>query len=1178
MKNILLFLLILLFSFTAEASQNSISVPTVGPLTALQLTTDINAATDTLATNFSGTAAPGTPLTGQFWLDTTNSYLKIYDGSAFQIMGRYSGSAWNAIASAFIPSGSVVPTNGMYLSAANTLDFSTNTANALEINSTQQVGIGGAPAEQLHIIKSQSAGTYIKVTNSSANASALAGLEMDNGTNVWRWYIPGTGAANSGNLLLDRFGSNVLNIDGATGIGTYGFLWNAAGLSIGTETAGGNGLFTGTLGAEQMPNFTSSNWTITAGWEATNDGGTQLDHNAAGVTTITPSAATTIVAGTLYKVVITMNAMTVGTGATYTLGGVAGSALNSASTFTDYIKATTTGNLIITPAVTTTRFTINSVSVKPITTNTGTVTALGDIKLAGRLLNPTGTIGLQLNTAGTGIFGGALTIAGALTGVTTAAMSSTITDTTANLLYVSTDAIVQTNTTAATAVAPVQISGRIRQTATGWDGASRTINFKQEVQPLYDPSIATGRLVWGYGYNAVTATAFLDAMALGSEGTLDVYGTTLAAESLTNGALTSGTSWSVTGDFALTANAATYTKSSGVGTLSQASGTLAVAGVANRWYVFNYTTSTVVSGVTCYIDTTFAAKRIYFNLVAGTYSIFFKSAAAPGNFTLQCTATAGNYTIDTLSLKQVTSGNITANGLFTGGGSSGIKVDGSGNVGIGSTTPTVPLDVVGAVNSTGTVTALTFSGAGTGLTGTAASLTAGTASAVAASALTGTTLASGVVTSSLTTVATIGSGIWNAGAVTSTGAVTGVDFVATGNTVPANGLYLPAANTLGWATNSVQVMTLNSSGFLGIGTSSATSRLQTNGAISASSWTTTGINLSTIAATYTDTSTAASGTVATRAANSFGIPTFASTNTSVTVTTGANLYIAGAPANGTNTTVTNGYALYVAAGNSLFGGIVTGNSFIPTSSTIPTNGMYLSAANTLDFSTNSTNAIEINTSQNVGIGVAPVASRRLTLENDADSAAASLLIQNSSTGTTAAASAIYFGNSTSAIDAYIFLTGTNNSTYGGARSLNILTNSTNNLSLGVNGASALLFTGSTGDATFNNKLTVSKLATFATGIIAGGTKFTTSGCSVSATVGGAFAGTYTSGTSGTCTVVITINGATGATAPTGWTCYANDETTPVDVQHQIAPHSATTATISGTTVSGDVVSFGCIGY
>ena len=97
------------------------------------------------------------------------------------------------------------------------------------------------------------------------------------------------------------------------------------------------------------------------------------------------------------------------------------------------------------------------------------------------------------------------------------------------------------------------------------------------------------------------------------------------------------------------------------------------------------------------------------------------------------------------------------------------------------------------------------------------------------------------------------------------------------------------------------------------------------------------------------------------------------------------------------------------------------------------------------------------------------------------------------------------------------------------------------------------------------------------GIVTGGTKFTTTGCSVSATSGGATAGTYTSGTTGTCTVVVTMNGATGLTAPNGWACYASDRTTAADTQVNTTS-TTTTATISGTTVSGDVVSFGCAGY
>ena len=96
-------------------------------------------------------------------------------------------------------------------------------------------------------------------------------------------------------------------------------------------------------------------------------------------------------------------------------------------------------------------------------------------------------------------------------------------------------------------------------------------------------------------------------------------------------------------------------------------------------------------------------------------------------------------------------------------------------------------------------------------------------------------------------------------------------------------------------------------------------------------------------------------------------------------------------------------------------------------------------------------------------------------------------------------------------------------------------------------------------------------------LIQGKTKFTTTGCSVSATTGSGTAGTYTSGTTGTCAVVITMNGATGLTAPNGWHCSASDRNTPANLQSTSAS-TTTTCTITGTTVSGDVVSFAATPY
>jgi hypothetical protein len=90
------------------------------------------------------------------------------------------------------------------------------------------------------------------------------------------------------------------------------------------------------------------------------------------------------------------------------------------------------------------------------------------------------------------------------------------------------------------------------------------------------------------------------------------------------------------------------------------------------------------------------------------------------------------------------------------------------------------------------------------------------------------------------------------------------------------------------------------------------------------SWTTSGQAFDIAAATFLDTSTAAAGTVATRAVNTFNTPTLASTN-AITVTDAATLYVSDRPAAGTNTTITNGWSILVPSGNVKFAG--TGNSF-----------------------------------------------------------------------------------------------------------------------------------------------------------------------------------------------------------------------------------------------------------
>jgi len=94
-----------------------------------------------------------------------------------------------------------------------------------------------------------------------------------------------------------------------------------------------------------------------------------------------------------------------------------------------------------------------------------------------------------------------------------------------------------------------------------------------------------------------------------------------------------------------------------------------------------------------------------------------------------------------------------------------------------------------------------------------------------------------------------------------------------------------------------------------------------------------------------------------------------------------------------------------------------------------------------------------------------------------------------------------------------------------------------------------------------------------------GTKFTTSGCSVSSTTGGAAAGVFTLGAN-SCTVVITINGATGATATNGWSCQAHDRTAPTVLIGGESSSTTTTASITIPAGAGatDIISFSCTAY
>lgn len=136
----------------------------------------------------------------------------------------------------------------------------------------------------------------------------------------------------------------------------------------------------------------------------------------------------------------------------------------------------------------------------------------------------------------------------------------------------------------------------------------------------------------------------------------------VAATSLTNGSLTSGTSWTCTNDCTLASNAATWAFSAGTAsTLTQTSGALAIPGVGNRAYKLTYTVSAVTGAPTASVTSAFVntssndPNALYIH--AGTQHTYFFSVGAPGNFVITSTLTAGQaFTLTNLSLQEVVAG------------------------------------------------------------------------------------------------------------------------------------------------------------------------------------------------------------------------------------------------------------------------------------------------------------------------------------------------------------------------------------------------------------------------------------------------------------------------------------------------------------------------------------------
>lgn len=90
-----------------------------------------------------------------------------FDGTNFATTGT-------ASAKSFIPTASIIPTNGLYLPAANAVGIATNSINAFYIDSGQNVGFGAAPGERFDIQSTLGVMTA-RVKNNATGAVAFGG-------------------------------------------------------------------------------------------------------------------------------------------------------------------------------------------------------------------------------------------------------------------------------------------------------------------------------------------------------------------------------------------------------------------------------------------------------------------------------------------------------------------------------------------------------------------------------------------------------------------------------------------------------------------------------------------------------------------------------------------------------------------------------------------------------------------------------------------------------------------------------------------------------------------------------------------------------------------------------------------------------------------------------------------
>jgi hypothetical protein len=231
---------------TTSAAQAATSATSAAASATAAATSAASAATSATSAAASATAAAGYVVPSQ-------------TGNAGKFLGT-NGTAvsWGNSATSFIPTGSTVPTNGLYLPSANTLSLATNSVSRIQIDSAGKVGISAAT----------NAGISLVISTASTGQSSYNGVYVNTGiaadtTSQYRSFtsLPTTTATAFTLSTLRHFFANGVTVGAGSAVTTQVGYYAESNITGATTNYG----FQSTLAASG-----TANWNFSANGTAPN--------------------------------------------------------------------------------------------------------------------------------------------------------------------------------------------------------------------------------------------------------------------------------------------------------------------------------------------------------------------------------------------------------------------------------------------------------------------------------------------------------------------------------------------------------------------------------------------------------------------------------------------------------------------------------------------------------------------------------------------------------------------------------------------------------------------------------------------------------------------------------------------------------------------------------------------